>query len=163
LRNNAGGWNIDDVSLSASGQGTAARPTLVSVQPDSDFKSGGARFTLQGTGFTSVSDTHIFFGQSPVVDFEVVDAATITGAVPPSPRGVQTIALENSGGAASLPGAFTSFDLPLLTDVLPVKGGTAGGTPISFRGDYFPPGCEVLVGGRAVESLQRIDRTAVLG
>ncbi len=161
--NEAGGWNLDDLEILATGSGSVERPSLTSIEPAFDFKEGGVAFILKGTGFTSTADTRLFFGESPVVDFEVVDPETITGVVPPSTPGPRGISIENQGGAASLPGAFTYFDLPLLEKVIPPSGDLGGGTIVTLHGEYYPPETEVWIGGNPLENFSQVGSQVLMG
>ncbi|HEV8376008.1 MAG TPA: IPT/TIG domain-containing protein, partial [Candidatus Polarisedimenticolia bacterium] len=163
LDDNAGGWNVDDLALVATGD-SLGRPTLTVVEPAFDFKGGGASFTLRGSGFTSVADTALSFGATAVTEFRVADAETITGTVPLSATpGPVMISLQNSGGGAALSGKFTYFDLPTLQSVIPPRGQLAGGDSVSVRGEYYTESSEVLIGGKSIGPLTLVGHELLLG
>ncbi len=162
----AGGWNIDDVSMIATGIPETPRPVLISIEPSFDGLNGGASFLLNGANFTSALDTKVFFGDTEATAFQVVNGATITGTIPPGERaGTTTIALDNAAGSTTLPGNFTYFGPPEVESFVPTKGNVTGGMTVGIQGKYFTPegSTRIWLDGKPVEPLTFVDATVMLG
>ncbi|MBI4583178.1 MAG: IPT/TIG domain-containing protein, partial [Planctomycetes bacterium] len=162
----AGGWNIDDVSLIATGTPEIPRPALTSIEPSFDGLKGGAPFILKGANFTPTQGTRIFFGEAEATVFQVVNGAAITGTVPPGGRaGTTTIVLDNAAGSTTLPGSFAYFGPPEVESFVPPKGDVAGGMTVGIQGKYFTPGgtTRIWLDGKPLEPLTFVDAAVVLG
>jgi len=102
---------IDTTDLTVHGDlDLAVLPlTLVWVQPDTGYITGGIHVTLTGAGFTAPDDMTVHFGEGLAIPTDqcggfnecevVIPAADLAGPV--------DVTLTNANGTVSLPGGFT--------------------------------------------------------
>lgn len=135
----------------------AAPPLVTSALPGSGPYDGGTTVTINGSGFTDVTD--VTFGGVPGTNLVVVSDTQLTVDTPPHPVGdvtVDVVVLSAAGG--SVPRDF-SYDPPpvpppAITSMLPSSGSTAGGTQITLRGTNFTGATDVTFGGVSGTSVQ---------
>lgn len=110
-------------------------PTLTSISPTQGPLSGGNPVTLTGTGFTDVAG--VFFGSVPASSFTVVDSTHITAVAPGgNPAGQAQVTVTTPAGTSNAVSYFT-VPAPLLTDITPAQGPTAGGNTLTLTGSGF--------------------------
>ena len=158
----AGGWTIDDVVLISTGVPPVERPELTALVSSIAFKGGGGPFELRGSGFTTAEDTRLTFASVPATDFQIDSPGLITGRLPAAVAGPVLVALENSGGAASLSNALTYYDLPVLTQIVPEKSPLAGGENVTIFGNYFTEG-DVFIGGKSAGPVDPLSSEILVG
>ncbi len=119
-------------------------PLINSVSPNNGPAVGGTIVNISGTGF--LAGAIVKFGD--VVAFSTVTSPTSISATAPPGSGTVSISV-NVNGTLSLPGAQTlySYDGPTVTEILPIAGPVAGGTPITIRGANFTTASVVHIGG----------------
>lgn len=117
--------------------------TLSSVQPDEGSFGGGALLSVQGSGFDPHSSTVTICGQECVVDREMSTSSRLY-CESPSNNGSQSevscmVTVINQADAVNISDGFTykSQLTPVITEVSPRRGGTAGGTRLTIAGSGF--------------------------
>ncbi|HZU99157.1 MAG TPA: IPT/TIG domain-containing protein [Planctomycetota bacterium] len=78
---------------------TTAPPSITSVTPSSGPIGGATSVTITGSGFLGATGASI--GGSPLGNFSVVDAHTITGTTAPGTAGSATVAIASPNGNTS--------------------------------------------------------------
>uniref|UniRef100_A0A3Q2YMV4 PKHD1 like 1, tandem duplicate 1 n=1 Tax=Hippocampus comes TaxID=109280 RepID=A0A3Q2YMV4_HIPCM len=116
--------------------------TLVSVQPNESF-GGGAALTIQGSGFDPLNSIVLICDEECSINRE---ASTSTHLYCLSPFN-NTVAVINTLIAVNMSDGFTYKTqlTPVITEVSPRRGGTAGGTTLTISGSGFPNLNEVNV------------------
>uniref|UniRef100_A0A3Q2Z1Q4 PKHD1 like 1, tandem duplicate 1 n=1 Tax=Hippocampus comes TaxID=109280 RepID=A0A3Q2Z1Q4_HIPCM len=115
--------------------------TLVSVQPNESF-GGGAALTIQGSGFDPLNSIVLICDEECSINRE---ASTSTHLYCLSP--FNNVAVINTLIAVNMSDGFTYKTqlTPVITEVSPRRGGTAGGTTLTISGSGFPNLNEVNV------------------
>lgn len=108
-----------------------ARPVITGVTPSSGPVSGGTTVTIRGTGFSGV--TQVLFAGAPAASYVIRDGQTITAVTPAHSAGPADVVVSTGGGDAA-PGAFTFVAAPIVTNLSPDAGPTAGGTTLTING-----------------------------
>ncbi|XP_058475058.1 PKHD1 like 1, tandem duplicate 1 [Solea solea] len=117
--------------------------TLSSVLPNEGSFGGGARLAVQGSGFDPQTSAVTVCDEECDVDRE---ASTTTHLYCMSPRSNNTqallsctVAVINQLNAVNISSGFTYKSLltPVITEVSPRRGGTAGGTRLTITGSGF--------------------------
>ncbi len=110
--------------------------TLSSVLPASGPTEGGTLVTLRGTGFAS--GVVAVFGDRMAPIAELVSGTELRVRTPPGNRGLADVRVVfEDGGSAVIGGAFDYASAPVVDDVAPRVGLTAGGEPVVLTGRHF--------------------------
>lgn len=148
-----------------------APPRLTRLLPPRGPSAGGAVVMLEGSGFlagfaTSGSQakplTSLRFAANPVLDFQIIDDATIELTAPPGHAGAATVTVTNPNGSAACAGCFTYFDELVVTGLSPPQGPVRGGTTLSLEGEGFTADTTVLVGGLLAPRVEVVSATRLL-
>ncbi len=75
-------------------------PTVASIEPSSGLVGGGEPFTITGSGFESIGDISVTFGDS-VAAFEVVSDSEISGTTPRASAAAVTVTVTNTFGSGT--------------------------------------------------------------
>jgi len=120
-------------------------PSIDSVRPIAGPVEGGTTVTLQGEGFQE--DSLLIVDGRPT-DFTFESDTSITFVSPPGDAGTVMIAVTNMNGESDIvPDGFLYFyEPPNIHEVTPGRGGLAGGTAITIRGEYFDEDSRVWLG-----------------
>ncbi|XP_036949440.1 PKHD1 like 1, tandem duplicate 1 isoform X2 [Acanthopagrus latus] len=117
--------------------------TLSSVQPNQGSFGGGALLTLQGSGFDPMNSTVTICGDECKVDRNMSTSSRLY-CHSPFNNGSQSdvscvVAVVNRLDAVNISNGFTyrSQLTPVITEVSPRRGGTAGGTRLTITGSGF--------------------------
>uniref|UniRef100_A0A3Q3JRM8 Polycystic kidney and hepatic disease 1 (autosomal recessive)-like 1 n=1 Tax=Monopterus albus TaxID=43700 RepID=A0A3Q3JRM8_MONAL len=117
--------------------------TLSSVQPSEGSFGGGALLTLQGSGFDPFNSTVMICGKECKV-YRDMSTSTCLYCESPLNNGAQSevscvIDVINQQNAVHVSNGFTykSQLTPVITEVSPRRGGTAGGTRLTIAGSSF--------------------------
>ncbi|XP_026156055.1 fibrocystin-L-like [Mastacembelus armatus] len=117
--------------------------TLSSVQPSEGSFGGGALLSLHGSGFDPFSSSVMICGQKCDVYRDMSTSSNLYCQSPPN-NGSQSevscvVAVINQLDAANISNGFTykSQLTPVITEVSPRRGGTAGGTRLTITGSGF--------------------------
>lgn len=122
----------------------AAAPRLTSLTPASGGSLGGETVTIRGSGFASGAS--VVMG-SAIATVLSVDASggTLTVTTPPSAVGAVPVTVINPDGQqARLESAFTFRGIPSIASISPAFGPSAGGVPVTLRGERFSDQAQVL-------------------
>lgn len=137
-----------------------ARPTLVSVSPNSGSTAGGTAITITGTNFAA--GTTARFGGTNCTSLVVVNSTTITCNTPARSAGAVNVVISNSDGQISTETVQYTYNAPpTITSIAPVSGPLVGGTLITITGTNFVTGFSASVGGVACASTSFISATSV--
>uniref|UniRef100_A0A3Q3K5H6 Polycystic kidney and hepatic disease 1 (autosomal recessive)-like 1 n=1 Tax=Monopterus albus TaxID=43700 RepID=A0A3Q3K5H6_MONAL len=118
--------------------------TLSSVQPSEGSFGGGALLTLQGSGFDPFNSTVMICGKECKV-YRDMSTSTCLYCESPLNNGMSSVHLRcvidviNQQNAVHVSNGFTykSQLTPVITEVSPRRGGTAGGTRLTIAGSSF--------------------------
>ncbi|XP_024153621.1 PKHD1 like 1, tandem duplicate 1 isoform X2 [Oryzias melastigma] len=117
--------------------------TLSGVQPNEGSFGGGALLSVQGSGFDSQNSMVLICGQICEVDRENSTSTLLLCRSPPNNSTQQQVSCEvkvvNLQNAANISNGFTykSELTPVISEVSPRRGGTAGGTRLTITGSSF--------------------------
>ncbi|XP_076610974.1 PKHD1 like 1, tandem duplicate 1 [Chaetodon auriga] len=117
--------------------------TLSSVQPNQGSFGGGALLSVQGSGFDPLTSTVTICGDECKVDREMSTSSRLY-CQSPSNNGTQSevscvVVVMNQLDAVNTSNGFTykSEMTPVIAEVSPRRGGTAGGTRLTISGSGF--------------------------
>ena len=80
-------------------------PTVISINPTSGDKAGGAAVTIKGTNFGGA--TSVMFDNQPATNVTVVDSTTITTVTPAHAPGAVSVKVTTNGLTLTLPTQYT--------------------------------------------------------
>ena len=137
-----------------------AAPTVTSVTPPSGPAIGGTTVTISGTNFRS--GAVVLVGGVPATAVVVGGATTITATAPPNAAGPANVTVTNDDGqSGTLAGGFLYQAAPLIADVSPGSGPSAGGTAIIISGTGFRTGASVTIGGTPANAVTIVGPTQI--
>ena len=139
-------------------------PGIASVNPATGFALGDTLVTVNGGNF--FAGTTVSFGGAAATDVTVVNDRTLTVRTPPHAVGVVDVVVTNGDGlSATLAGSYTyqPNPPPSLTSITPLSGAAFGGSLMTVNGDFFQVGATVLVGGKPLLNLQRVNSRLMRG
>ncbi|MDR1197191.1 MAG: IPT/TIG domain-containing protein [Candidatus Nomurabacteria bacterium] len=134
-------------------------PTIISVSPASGLTTGHQTITIAGEDFNSA--TSVTIDGNECVTFSVVDINTITCLTPAGTVGAKAVAVTNLGGTDSKSGAFTYVPAPGISQVVPNKGPTTGGTAIALTGTGFNGVTSVKIGDKDCASFNVVSDVVI--
>jgi hypothetical protein len=141
-------------------------PFVASLSPTSGPTGGGTTVTITGTGLATT--TEVTFGDMPAEIVGVPTATQVVVETPAHTAGTVPVAVTNSAGTGSLPGAFT-YVAPGGAPVLriawaaPRTGPTSGGQTVVIAGTGFVAGgTGVSFDGIPAQSVTVLSSTALL-
>jgi hypothetical protein len=127
-----------------------AAPVVTSVSPNQGPAAGGTTVTVNGTGFTNV--TNVRFGTKPSPSFTVttVNGVTVLRAVTPAGTGTVNVTVTTTQGTSTqfVPFTYVSPD-PTLSSLTPTQGASSGGTTVTLTGSNLSGATAVQFGGEA--------------
>uniref|UniRef100_A0A673FZ74 Fibrocystin-L-like n=1 Tax=Sinocyclocheilus rhinocerous TaxID=307959 RepID=A0A673FZ74_9TELE len=116
---------------------------LTGVTPNEGSYAGGAIVAIQGSGFDPKSTKVLICNRECNVHLQNSTSTQLNCEVPPN-NGTEaeracTVIVMNGGDAVNLTNSYTyrSSLTPVITDVTPRRGGTAGGTRLTITGSGF--------------------------
>ncbi|MBI5066834.1 MAG: IPT/TIG domain-containing protein [Deltaproteobacteria bacterium] len=122
-------------------------PRLLAIAPASGPDAGGTSVSLSGTGFSAGAT--VTFGGLPAA-VTAASGFSLTAVAPAHAAGTVDVVVRNADGqSAALPAAYAYLPAPVLADVAPASGPTAGGTALLLTGTGFQQGAAVRIGGSA--------------
>ena len=123
-----------------------AQPSIATVFPAAGESDGGTTVTITGDDFvpgTFVTIDGVFQADVTVVDLDEVRIVTEPGVV----GGPYLLEVESPGGSmASAVFSYSASPDPVLTDVSPAGGSSAGGEAVTLRGSNFTSKTQVVFG-----------------
>jgi hypothetical protein len=139
------------LTVSSSGEAIAA-PTVIRVVAPSGLTSGppagGTNVTITGTSLTGA--TAVTFGGAAATNVVVVDDTTITATTPAHAAGAVDVVVITPSGTGTGTNAYTYIPpRPIVTNVSPNSGTTAGATSVTITGTNFTDANIVTFGGAA--------------
>ena len=140
-----------------------ATPTITSVAPAAGSAAGGTVVTITGTGLTGA--TAVTFGGTAATTFIVNSDTTITATAPAHAAGtVDVVVTTPIGTSANTAGdnfVYVAAGAPVITDVTPGQGSTAGGTSVTITGSGFTGATAVTFCGVAATSFTVTNATTI--
>lgn len=144
--------------LDASASQQTSGPTIKSIVPNSSAPAGGAAVTINGSNFSSSTDSappSVSFGGVAAKNVRIVSSSQLLAVVPPHRSGKVSVQVTTADGlSSSAAGAFiyTASSLTV-SSITPTSGGTAGGTVVTITGTNFASGATVSFGGGAASGV----------
>jgi hypothetical protein len=115
-------------------------PVVTSVFPSAGPLAGGTFVTIQGTGFTSVSQ--IYFGPSPATSVQCGSTTSCTALSPAGPAGAVPVTVVTPGGTSSASAGASLFAYeppPSISSISPAGGPLNAGDWIQVTGTGLAP------------------------
>ena len=156
------------VSPSTSGTSQQNQGVAVtSIVPNSGPLSGGTVVTINGTNFTSSTQSttpSVSFGGTQATNVTVLSASQLSAMVPAHAAGSVTVQVTAADGQSSmLAQAFTYTSASLTVSKLsPISGPAAGGTTVTVSGADFLSGVSVTFGGLPASSVSLTNSTTLV-
>ncbi|WP_157789720.1 choice-of-anchor G family protein, partial [Candidatus Microthrix parvicella] len=148
-----------DVATARVGPNSLAPPPVVTdLTPPSGPTAGGTVVTITGSGFTGA--TGVTFDGTPGTSINVISDTEIEITSPPHAAGPTDVVVTTPVGA-SAPGTFTFVPPPVVTDLTPPSGPTAGGTVVTITGSGFTGATGVTFDGTPGTSINVISDTEI--
>jgi len=139
-------------------------PALVRIVPQQGPAGGFSALMLHGSGFSP--EAVVTVAGQPVLETQVLDAATILTMTPPGEVGPADVTVTNPSGLSdTLAGGFTYTEgaypdpPPVLQAIAPPLGPVEGGTLALVTGQGLQPGARLLFGGRDALRVTVLDAT----
>jgi hypothetical protein len=124
-------------------------PTVTGLVPSIGPAQGGTSVNVHGTGFTSTSDTVVYFGDERVdqAHTTVINSSALTALTPVSAPGQSVgVRVINANGMSTTSPAY-NYCGPVIMAITPPSGGTSGGTQVVITGSCLTGVSEVDFGG----------------
>lgn len=154
------GHSLMDSSMTVQPAANPA-PTISSILPTSGSANGGTVVTISGSGFTSSATVKL--GGTLATNVSITNSTSIQATTPAHAAGKVDVVVTNSDSqAATLAQAFTyTASAPTISSILPVSGGTSGGTVVTISGTGFSSGATVKFGGTLATSVSIASATSI--
>lgn len=155
---------VSPLDAGASQQGST--PTVASVVPKSGPPAGGTVVTINGSNFTSGTQTSppsVAFGGKPATNVTVLSPSQLKAQVPAHTAGSVSVQITTtSGKSASLANGFTYITATFsVNSVSPFSGPAAGGTTVTISGSGFQTGASLTFGGLAASSVKLTNSSTI--
>ncbi len=127
-------------------------PTFASINPASGPTTGGTVVGISGTNFAGGGLFGVTIGGIAATGISVDSPTYITATTPAGTEGLADVVITNNDGqTVTGAGAFTYVVIPtpVVTDVSPSGGSTAGGTRVTLTGTGFTGATAVMFGTTA--------------
>jgi len=121
-------------------------PAITALTPDEGPASGGTPVTIDGTDLAGATAVTI---DGASVPFSQVSGTQLGFTTPPHAVGPVDVTVTTAGGTSG-PLTFTYLPAPLLTELDPDAGPTAGGTPVTITGSDLGGATGVTIDGTPV-------------
>ena len=153
--------------ISPLNNGTAQQsgsPKIASIVPNSASPSGGTTVIINGSNFTSGTQStspSVSFGGVAATNVRVMSPLQISVIAPPHAQGSVSVEVTTADGiSASAPDAFTyTSSSPAISSVSPGSGGATGGTVVTITGSNFASGATVTFGGGSATNVSFVSST----
>ncbi len=144
-------------------QSSVTPPVVSGISPTSGATGGGTSVTISGSGFTGA--TAVNFGTTAAPTFKVSSDTTITAKSPAGTGGVDvTVQTPNGTSATSPADVFTygsGTPLPVVANVVPATGLTAGGTHVTISGSGFMGATSAMFGSSDASAIKVKSDTSI--
>jgi len=137
-------------------------PVITSISPTNGSVGGGTAVTIRGTGFirSSASTLRIFFGNTSVSSYTLVNDTTITTISPASTTGSVDVTVSIDGAISNAVSYY--YGNPTLTSLSPTNGAVSGGTSVTISGTGFTSDItSVLFGSLSATNIVYINATTI--
>jgi hypothetical protein len=134
---------------------------ISSVSPDHGPFVGGSEVTIYGSGFTAQSTVRVGGKAIQVGDTHALSPVAVQVVTPAGNVGPADIEVQSGGEATILAGGFRYDPIQLIPDSGPASGGTL--VTIQGKETDFQDGMKVLLGGKALQSVEVISATMLRG
>uniref|UniRef100_A0AAR2IPV4 Polycystic kidney and hepatic disease 1 (autosomal recessive)-like 1 n=1 Tax=Pygocentrus nattereri TaxID=42514 RepID=A0AAR2IPV4_PYGNA len=141
---------------------------LTQVSPNEGSYAGGAVVAVQGTGFDPISSKVLICSKECSVRRNASSSTALYCEVPPN-NGTQAeqacmVMVLNTYASANITNGYTykSSLTPVITDVSPRRGGTAGGTVLTITGSGFSGGNITVTIAGSVCDVRSVNETKVI-
>jgi large repetitive protein len=123
-------------------------PSVTGVTPSAGPTAGGATVTVNGTGFaTGAGETAFKFGTAQASAVQCTASTSCTMHTPAhNARAVAIKAIVNGATSPKAPVTFTFVNPPVVREVTPKEGPTAGGTTVTITGENLSGAIAVSFG-----------------
>jgi hypothetical protein len=118
---------------------------VTSITPSRGPTVGGTKVLVQGAGF--VTGTAVKFGNGASVSATLIDSGRVEVTTPRLLHAVYDVTVANPNGAATLPDAFSVYEVVRVRELVPFSGPLLGGTSITVRGTGFVAPSTLTLGG----------------
>uniref|UniRef100_A0A4W4EJY7 Polycystic kidney and hepatic disease 1 (autosomal recessive)-like 1 n=1 Tax=Electrophorus electricus TaxID=8005 RepID=A0A4W4EJY7_ELEEL len=137
---------------------------LTLVTPNEGSYGGGALVTVQGSGFDPQSSRVLICRGECSVNRNTSTSSAIYCEVPPNNGEPCSVTVLNAYGSANMTNGYTykASLTPVITDVSPRRGGTAGGTLLTITGFAFSGGDVTVTITGSVCDVQSANDTSVI-
>jgi spore coat protein U-like protein len=129
----------------------APAPTITGINATSGSTAGGTIITIQGTDLGDV--TAVKFGTVSATNFTVLSNGWIEVTVPPGVAGTVDVTVTTSSGTSATSSAdrytYVAAAAPVVSQVAPTGGTTAGGTVVTIVGSGILGATAVAFGSLA--------------
>ncbi|MCI0342429.1 MAG: IPT/TIG domain-containing protein [Planctomycetales bacterium] len=137
-------------------------PTVTNVSPAFGPTAGGTSITITGSAFGTGATVTI--GATAATSVGFVSATQLTAVTPGGSAGTLTVTVTNPDGQSGALGSGFTYGTPptgppVVTNVSPAFGPTAGGTAITLTGSAFVTGATVSIGGAAATGVAFVSVT----
>ena len=138
--------------------------TVTAVAPDVGAAEGDTPVDVTGTGFTG--STSVDFGEVPGSALHIISDSELTVDSPPGSAGVVDVTVNGPGGT-SAPSSNDQFTYlpapspPVVTNVTPTDGPSAGGTPVVITGSDLSSPLAVFFGSVPATTFSAVSSTEV--
>jgi hypothetical protein len=133
----------------------AAAPTVSNVAPSVGPPAGGTMVHISGTNFTGATEVH--FGATPAAGFVVKSATGIEAVSPEGTEGTVDVTVTTPEGTSE-PDRGDRFSYvppgPVVVEVVPDEGSSAGGKSVGIRGSDLTGATEVTFGDQPAKSFE---------
>jgi hypothetical protein len=141
--------------------------TITSIVPNSGPLSGGTVVTINGSNFTSSTQTappSVSFGGTQATNVKVLSPLQLSATVPSHAAGSVNVQVTTADGQSStLAQAFNYTSSTLTVSKLsPISGPAAGGTTVTINGADFLSGVSVTFGGLPASSVNLTNSTTLV-
>ena len=159
LTTGCGGGLVSPLDAHTSQQ---SAPQIISIVPNSASPAGGAIVTINGSNFTSGTQTtapSVSFGGVAAKNVRVVSPSQLRATVPPHSSGRVSVEVTTADGASSsASGAFAYTNAPpAISGISPTSGDATGGTVVTIAGSNFVSGATVSFGGSAASNVSFVN------
>ena len=132
-------------------------PVIHSICPQIGPVEGGTTVILEGDNFVTQS-TDVLIGENPVHNLKVVDSKTLCFHTPKNTDSAKNLIVKTPVGSVCKENAFTYYDRPAITSVIPDWGSTVGGTIITITGhNFLKSNTTVRIGSREATCVHVMD------